>query len=134
MGVVLALFSLGRHHLVEPRSSHVMAFRVVVGQQAVLAAILALEWMTAGRVDQLAHDPWLWMGAVLQLALVGGWRLLERVAMAMADGLQGVPAVRGREVASGSSIAPRGRVVRGTVTGLSTRAPPASALLPGPTG
>ena len=134
VGVALAFILLGRHHLVERRSSNVMAFRVVVGQQAVLVAILALEWATAGRVEQLAHDPWLWMGAVLQIVLVGGWRLLERVAMAMADGLRGVQWARGCAVASGSSIASRRPMARGMVRGLSTRAPPALRLLLGPTG
>lgn len=130
----LAVFVLGRHHVSERRASNVMAFRVLVGQQAALVAILALEWTTAGRVDQLAHDPWLWTGAALQLVLVLGWRLLERAVMAMADCSGGVPAVRAAEISSASGMVPRRRGHRRTATGLSPRGPPLAGVLLGSTG
>ena len=134
VGVVLAALILGRHHMVERRASNVMAFRVLVGQQTALVGILALEWTTAGRVDQLAHDPWLWTGATLQLVLVLGWRLLEHAVMATADGIAGVPVVRACEVVSTASAMPRRHRARGAVIRLSPRAPPAAAMLLGPTG
>ena len=134
VGAALALLVLTRHHVVERRSSSVMAFHVVVGQHAVLVAILALEWVTAGRLEQIAQDPWLWLGSMAQLLLVGVWRLLERVVMVVADSSAGVPAAQGIPVplASGA-VSPR-RGARRAVAGASTRAPPGRPALPGLTG
>lgn len=134
VGAVLALMVLTRHHVVERRSSGVMAFRVVVGQQAVLVGILALEWASAGRLEQIAHDPWLWMGGVVQLLLVGAWRLLERVAMVVADGSAEAPVAHGCHFALPSGIASPRRGGRQEVAGSSPRAPPGGAVLTGLAG
>ena len=134
VGAALALIVLTRHHLLTRRSAGVMAFRVVVGQQAVLAAILALEWATAGHLEQIAHDPWLWIGGVAQLLLVGGWRLLERAAMAVADGSARGPAAQGVLVGLASAITSSRHGPRRAITGTSTRAPPGGTALTGPTG
>lgn len=134
IGAALALVVLTRHHVVERRSSSVLAFPVVVGQQAVLVGILALEWAAVGRLDQITHDPWLWIGGVAQLLLVGAWRLLERVVMVVADRSARVPAAQGIQVALTCGLAPPGRPVRTAVAGASTRAPPAGLALTGPAG
>lgn len=134
VAVAFALVVLTRHHVVDRRSSSVVAFPVVVGQQGVLVAILALEWTTAGRLEQIAHDPWLWLGGVAQLLLVGAWRLLEGVAMALADGSALLPAGQGIRVAQvTATVRPRRRAWR-VLAGASTRAPPGGLTLPGPAG
>lgn len=132
--VALALLVLTRHHVVDRRSSGVMTFPVVVGQQGVLVAILALEWTMAGRLEQIAHDPWLWMGGVAQLLLVGAWRLLEGVAMALADGSAWLPAGQGVRVAQAAATVPPRRRARRVLAGASTRAPPGGPALLGPAG
>ena len=134
VGVVVALLVLVRHHLLERHSSNVVHLRVVVGQQVVLLTILALEWATVGHLEQIAHDPWLWVGGAAQLMLVGAWRLLERAAMTMADRVVGFLSVQGCGVARVSRAVARRPGTRSALVGASTRAPPGRTVLLGPAG